>query len=165
MSAEELNLWALSEQWESGGEVSEEEKKKVQEDSKKAKQVKKQIQTQQIKAKKLADFLSKVLRRYFENEELIVLLYNYLHELDKREQDLYTIFWPFINWENFQKVSDFVDYLKEKEIPSEYTNLLLKLIEAEKLWGEQLWSNLKDEDSEISYEDFMKQLEQELLKM
>jgi len=56
---ESLDLASLQE-WISSWEVSEEEKKKVQEDAKKAKKIKKQIQTRQAKQVEYANFLFKM---------------------------------------------------------------------------------------------------------
>ena len=157
MSAEELNLWALDEWWASWKEVSEEEKKKVAEDGKRAQQAHKQVKDMQIKNTEFALFLSRVLKRYYNNEIIVNLLYELLHNLEKNEEIIKIIFAPFVLESGFSKISDYVDYLKENK-NTWNEELIFEVIEHEKLWWETLWHNLKNWKTEISYKDFKKQI-------
>ena len=157
MSAEELNFWALNEWWWTWAEVSEEAKKKVAEDGKKAQQTHKQVKQMQVKNAKFALFLSQILQRYYNNEIIINLLYELLHNIEENEKIIEVIFSPFVLWEWFASISDYVDYLKLQKNKGNH-NLIWEIIEFEKLGWKSLWSNLKKGRTEISYQDFKKEV-------
>ena len=160
---EELRLDDLGEnEW--GKEVSEEEKKKASEDSKWAAQARKQIQKQQAHNYKFAVFLSKVLERYYMDVKIIDYLYKLLPHLEENEQFIIDIFLPFVNSNKFVSISDYVDYLKKKKVDFKdfKKDLVFQVIEFEKLGGDELWKSLKKGYSTISYEDFKKEILDEL---
>ena len=166
MSAEDFNLWEIAENWNSNQEkVSEEDKKRVAEDWKKATSAHKKVKNQQKKDAGLALFLSKILWRYYNNPEIINHIHWMLNNIKKTEKLLYNIFSPFVQDQDVpDKISSYVALIKSnsKKIEAEETELIWNIIEAEKLGGEVFWKNLKSNKSEISYKDFKKQILQEL---
>ncbi len=166
MSIEDFNLWEISENWNSNQEkVSEEDKKQVAEDWKKAKAVHQQVKKQQKKNNDLAVFLSKILWRYYNNPKIINHIHWMLNNIKKTEKLLYNIFSPFVLDQDVpDKISSYVALIKSnfKKIEDEEVELIWDIIEAEKLGWEVFWKNLKSDKSEISYEDFKKQILQEL---
>jgi len=157
MWAENLDLWALQEWVWQGAEVSEEEKQKVAEQWAAARQAHWQVVASQVKNQKFALFLSKVLKRYFSNEKILELLFFLLHDLEKNETDIKNIFTPFVEWNWFQKVWDYVEYVKNNNL-KQHKYLILEIIEFEKLGWDILWDSLKTWKSKVSYEDFKKQI-------
>lgn len=162
MWVEELNLWVMDEQnnWK---EVSEKDKQKVQEDSKKAKQVKKQIKDTQIKWKEIALFLSKVLWRYYDNWFIINIIHNFLTNIEKEYNHLVIIFSPFLDNNNkFKKTNDYIRYIKDniKSLNSNHIELIVAIVEFEKLWWKEFWNILKKK--EYDYNEFTKELKLEL---
>jgi len=156
MSAENLDFGSLAE-WVSWWEVTEEEKQKVAEDWKSATQAHKQVKQSQIKNTQFAFLLSQILKRYYLNEKIVVFLYSLLHDLEKNENYIKTVFLPFLENNRFDSIWEFVDYLKKKlsEINPE---AIFEIIEFEKVWWEKLWTNVKSWKTEISYKDFKKQI-------
>lgn len=166
MWAEELNLWALDEQnnWQ---EVSEKDKQKVSEDSKKAKQVRKKIKDSQVKWKEIALFLSKILWRYYDNWVIVNIIYTFLKYIEDEYENLLKIFTPFLTSDDsfsYTKINKYIEYIKKNMdiLTDEHINLIVSLIECEKLWWDSFWSTLKKKDSDINYENFIKELKLEL---
>ncbi len=162
MWAEDLNLSSLDEQneWK---EFSEEDKEQVKEDGKKAKQARKKIQNSQIKWKEIAIFLSKILWRYYDNWIIINIIHSFLINIEKEQKNLIFIFDPFIEENhNFHKINDYIIYIKEniKKLKKDHINLIINIIEFEKLWWELFWETLKKD--EVNYTNFIKELEKEL---
>lgn len=162
MSVEELNLWWLDESWESK-EVSEKEQQKASEDSKWAGQARKQIQDSKQKTMKIALFLSKILGKYYNNAEIINIMHNFLEDIETQEHNLYFIFAPFL-WlgeDKFEKINDYVVYLQKniEKIEKTHINLVLLLIEIEKLGWEEFWKNLKNTKN---YTSFLQEIEKNL---
>jgi len=166
MSAEDFNLWEISENWNPNQEkVSEEDKKQVAEDAKKAKVAHKQIKKQQKKNNDLAVFLSKVLWRYYNDSQIINYIHWMLNDINKTEKLLYNIFSPFVLDQDIpDKISSYVALIKSnsKKLEDEDVELIWNIIEVEKLGWKVFWKNLKSERSEISYKDFKKQILEEL---
>ena len=156
MSGENLDFGSLAE-WVSWWEVTEEEKQKVAEDWKAAAQAHKQVKQSQIKNAEFALLLSKILKRYYSNEKIIEFLYSLLHDLDKNEDYIKKVFLPFVDGEGFSSIWDFIDYLRENltELNPEF---IFEVIKFEKIGWEKLWTNVKSWKTEISYEDFKKQI-------
>ena len=109
--------------------------------------------------------------KYF-SEKKIELLKNEL-ESEKITDEEKTIL--KINSENkktkieINKINDYINYVKNniKKIDDNHIDLIVSLIEVEKLsWeqlkGEQLWNSLKKDNSGISYEKFINELKWEL---
>jgi len=169
MWAEELNLVSLDDQ-NSSQEVSEKDKQNVSEDSKKAQKVQKQIKKSQIKWKEMALFLAKILWRYYDNWSIINIVHSFLENIDKEYNNLVIIFSPFLeDKREINKINDYINYVKNniKKIDDNHIDLIVSLIEVEKLsWeqlkGEQLWNSLKKDNSGISYEKFINELKWEL---
>jgi len=169
MWAEELNLASLDEQ-SSSQEVSEKDKQKVTENSKKAKQIRKKIKDSQLRWKEIALFLAKILWRYYDNWFIINTVHSFLENIDKEYNNLVIIFTPFLeDKRQIEKINDYINYTKNniKKIDDNHIDLIVSLIESEKLsWeqlkGEQLWGSLKKDDFGISYEKFINELKWEL---
>ena len=164
MWAEEINLSSLDEknEWQ---EASEKDKQKVAEDSKKVKQVRKKIKDYQIKWNEIALFLAKILWRYYDNWFIINIVHSFLENLEKEYDNLVIIFLPFLEQENkFAKIHDYIVYIKDniKKLNENHIELIVAIIEFEKLWWEMFWITLKKEDSDINYEKFIKELKLEL---
>jgi len=166
MSAEDFNLWEISENWNSNKEkISEEDKKQVAEDGKRAKAAHQQVRKQQKKNNDLAVFLSKVLWRYYNNSHIINHIHWMLNDINKTEKLLYNIFSPFVLDQDVpEKISSYVALIKSnsKKLGDEEVGLIWNIIEAEKLGWEIFWKNLKSGRSEISYRDFKRQIIEEL---
>lgn len=166
MWAEEFNLWEISENWNSNQEkVSEEDKKRVAEDWKKAKAAHQQVKKQQKKNNDLAIFLAKVLWRYYNNSAIINHIHWMLNNIKKTEKLLYNIFSPFVLDQDVpEKISSYVASIKSnsKKIEAEEVELIWNIIEAEKLGWDVFWKNLKSWKTEVSYKDFKKQIIKEL---
>ena len=166
MSAEDFNLWEISENWNSNQEkVSEEDKKQVAEDGKRAKAAHQKVKKQQKKNNDLAVFLSKVLWRYYDNSQIINHIHWMLNKINKTEKLLYKIFSPFVLDQDVPgKISSYVALIKSnsKKLEDEEVELIWNIIEAEKLGWELFWKNLRSGKSEISYKDFKKQILEEL---
>ena len=156
MSAENLDFGSLAE-WISWWEVTEEEKQKVTEDWKAAAQAHKQVKQSQIKNADFALLLSKILKRYYSNQEIIGFLYSLLHDLEKNEEYIKIIFLPFLENNGFSSIWDFVDYLK-KNLTEIDPKAIFEIIEFEKIWWDRLWINVKSWKTEITYKDFKKQI-------
>lgn len=164
MWVEELSLWTLDEksEWK---ESSEEEKQKIKEDSKKSTQVRKKIKDSQIKWKEIANFLARILWRYYNNWNIINIIHNFLKHIQQEQKNLIVIFSPFLDKDNkFTKINDYILYIKEniKKINENHIELIISIIEFEKLWWEMFWKTLKKEDSDIGYEKFIRELKKEL---
>ena len=87
MSAEDFNLWEIAEAGSSNQEkVSEEDKRRVAEDRKKAQTAHKQTKKQQKKDGDLAIFLSKVLWRYYHNSDIVNHIHWLLHNIKKNRK-------------------------------------------------------------------------------
>ena len=112
---EELNL-AFDESWagsEKVSEVSEQDKQKVRDNSWKAAAVKKQIQADQKKNAQIAEFLSAIVKEFYDTkviEELVPLL----SELDVHFSSIKTVFEPILE-QKYTKVSDYIDYLRSQD--------------------------------------------------
>ena len=155
---EELDLWAISEWVWTGKEVSEKDKQKVQEDSKKAKQAAQAVKKNQSHNHDVALFLSKILKRYYNNDKIISVLFAMIKDIDAYINELYTIFFPFINWKKIENISDYIEYLKENNVDKDYINLIILIIEEERIGWEKLWKSLKSNNANVSYSEFIKSI-------
>lgn len=166
MWIEDISLAWLSESWNSK-EVSEEEKKKAEEDSRWAARAKKQARDSQKKSRDIAIFLSKVLWRYYNNWAIINIIHWLLESIESEEWNLYIIFSPFLNLESydFTKTNEYVSYLKSKmkKINNTHIELVLLIIESEKLWWKDFWKNLKDSKNLEKYNDFLREVKNNLI--
>jgi len=165
MWAEELNLWTLDEKGNSWKEVSEKESKKVAEDSKKAKQVRKKIKDSQMKWNEIALFLAKVIWRYYNNWIIIKIMHSFLKNLEKEYKKLVIIFSPFLEQKhNFFKINDYLVYIKDniKELDENHIDLIIEIIEFEKLWWELFWESLRKKNSDINYKQFIEEIKETL---
>jgi len=164
MWSEELNLASLDDQ-NSSQEVSEKDKQKVTEDAKKTKQVRKKIKDSQLKWKEIASFLAKILWKYYNNWFIINIVHSFLENIYKEYKSLVIIFSPFLEQTTkFTKIHDYISYVKDniKTLNENHIELIVSIIEFEKLWWEIFWTTLKKEDSDINYEKFIKELKLEL---
>ncbi len=154
---ESLDLASLQE-WISSWEVSEEEKKKVQEDAKKAKKIKKQIQTRQAKQVEYANFLFKILEKFPNEEKILEYISNKVFDLDKNFCKLKAIFLPIVENENI-KVSDYVEFIKKSSCKfwKDDVDTVYYLISNRFVWLETFWNNLWDKKNE-----FLKEIRKEL---
>ncbi len=155
---EELDLWAISEWVWTGKEVSEKDKQKVQEDGKKAKQAAQAVKKNQSHNHDVALFLSKILKRYYNNDKIISVLFAMIKDIDAYINELYTIFFPFINWKKIENISDYIEYLKENNVDKDYINLIILIIEEERIGWEKLWKSLKSNNANVSYSEFIKSI-------
>ena len=155
---EELNL-AFDESWagsEKVSEVSEQDKQKVRDNSWKAAAVKKQIQADQKKNAQIAEFLSAIVKEFYDTkviEELVPLL----SELDVHFSSIKTVFEPILE-QKYTKVSDYIDYLgSQDKLSKKYFKLILAIIKSEKVGHN--WDSLKQNGK---YDDFMESVKDEL---
>lgn len=155
------SLWENAEAW----EASEEQKKKVSEDGKKAQKVRKQMIDNQVKSKEFAFLLSKILWRYYDDPFIINYIHNFLLDIEKYQKMLYYIFIPFLEWEKkFEKVNDYVEYIKKNiksNLKMENLELIIYIIELEKIWWDTFWLNLKNKESK--YKIFLEEIKNQLL--
>jgi len=155
---EELDFWSLAEWVWTWKEVSEKDRQKVQEDGKKAQQAAQAVKKNQKHNHDIALFLSKVLKRYYNNDDIVSVLFAMIKNIDEYINHLYIIFSPFLNNKTIKNISDYIDYLKENNISKEYINLIILVMEEEKIWWNKFWKSLKSGNSEISYSDFIKEI-------
>ena len=155
---EQLDLWTISEWVWNGKEVSEKDKQKVQEDSKKAKQAAQAVKKNQSHNHDIALFLSKILKRYYNNDKIISILFAMIKDIDTYIDKLYKIFFPFITWKKIENISDYIEYLKENAIEKDYIDLIILVVEEEKIWWEKLWKSLKSNNANVSYSEFIQSI-------
>jgi len=155
---ENLELGALQE-WITSAEVSEEEKKRVQEDAKRAFAAQQQVFSNQKKNKELADIVSKILKEFFHYDNVIKNLANYLDikNLDK----LKIIFLPVLE-KKFSKVADYIDYLEKNlsNLSQEDKQIIYEVIKTEKIWTN--WDKLRKENK---HSEFLTHIETELTRI
>ena len=155
---ENLEIGALQE-WITSIEVSEEEKKKVQEDFKKAFAAQQQVFSNQKKNQELANIISKILKEFFHYDNVIKNLANYVDV--KNIGKLKIIFLPVLE-KRFSKVSDYIDYLESNlnNLSKEDKQLIYEVIKTEKIWTN--WDKLKKENK---YSEFLSSIESELTRI
>lgn len=162
---ENIEIWQLSE-WFWSQEISEEDKKRVQEDAKKAAQVKKQIKNKQKKYSEYANFISLVLSRFSDDKFVISYLYDSLGNLDKEFTKIKNIFEPIILTQKYgYSLSDYISFLKEywKSLSDKDVSLVMYLINKKLIWNEWFWKKLdKDENKK---KQLLEEIKMELLKI
>ncbi len=82
--------------WESVKESSEEQQKKVSEDQKKAKQVKKQLQKTSENSQSVAKFLSLLFKKV-QNDKIIFYIWDFLFKKWLNFEDLFIVFFPYVD--------------------------------------------------------------------
>ncbi len=151
---EDINIWWLDEQLWNKQEVSEKDSQKVKEDSKKASKVRRQIKKSQQYNKQMADFLSKLLSKFYDNSEVLTNLSNYFDNLESNFDKVKIIFSPIIENE-FKTVADYISYLKtnKKYFNKVDYDLLISVIKSEKIWNK--WKLLKEENKYDKFIEFV----------
>jgi len=157
---ENLDIWALQEWVWTWTEVSEEEKKRVQEDIQSAQQTQQQIKKQQKENKEKMKFISKVLEKFFDNEKIISYLWDQLKDLDKNYFKLRKIFY-FVDWEIPDSVSEYLEKLWWISLDKDDQNVVLSVVKSKKIASKEYWSNLNEEH----FNALIETVKEELLKI
>ena len=156
-----MENFVLDHLWESFNweEITEEEKQKVQEDWQKAKQIKKQIKSNQQTQQKYAKFLSLVFLHFFDDEYVLNYLVGILPELSTEIKTLEVIF-DFVMQD--YTLSDYIHKLKQSRLnlTKQELDLIVYLISKEKIGKKEFWEKLWDKKGQLVAE-----VKKELLKI
>jgi len=158
---EQLDLGALQEGVGGASEVSEEDKKRVQEDSKKAFAAHQAVKKNQQANAEFSHFMVQVVTKFFDYTKVIEHLFDYLDNPQKNFPKLKIIFQPILD-NKFSKVGQYIEYLQayKKDLGEKEINLIFEVIKSEKIWTN--WDNLKAQNK---YDEFIQNIEIELKKL
>jgi len=161
---ENLDIWQLSE-WFWSQEISEEDKKRVQEDAKKASQVRKQIKSQQKKKTEYAVFIALIFSTFSDDKEILNYLMEILPNLDTEFVKIKSIFEPILNQEHNYSLSDYVNSLKRywRELSNKDVNLVMHLIKKKLIWNEEFWDKLDKDKAKKN--QLLEEIKMELSKI
>ena len=129
-------------------EATEEEKQKVQEDGKKAAQIRKQIKNNQKKQYKYANFLSLIFSNFFDDKHVLNYLSEILPSINKKIKSLEIIF-------NFLlqdcTLSEYISKLKDSnlDLTDKDKDLIIYLISKEQIGKKEFWSNLWEKKQQL----------------
>ena len=158
---EQLDLGALQEGVGSASEVSEEDRKRVQKDWKKAFAAHQAVKKDQQANVEFSNFMVQVVTKFFDYTKVIEYLFDYLDNPQKSFPKLKIIFQPILD-NKFSKVGQYIEYLQayKKELWKKDINLIFEVIKSEKIWTN--WDNLKAQNK---YNEFIQNIETELKKI
>jgi len=158
---EQFDLGALQEDIASNAEVSEKEKKKVQENNKKAFVAHQAVKKSQQANAEISHFIAKVVIKFFNSQKVIEYLFDYIKNIEEDFSKIKVIFQPILS-NKFKRVWEYLDYLnaQKNSLTKEDFNLIFEIIKSEEVGTN--WDNLK---AQWKYDEFIQNIEAELRRI